>query len=136
MNGALLDLCYAGRDANGDPRARQAEAEVIVYRADEVVEHLLGDCEVGDNAVAQRAHGNDIGRSTADHALGLRANREDLLIDPVDCDDGGLVDDDPPAFDHHEGICCPQVYRNVMGKYTENGVERVKGQPCLPGEQI
>ena len=125
VDGALLDLGDARWDADGDARPGQAEAEVVVHGANEVLEHLLGDAEVGDDAVTQRPHGDDVGRCAADHALGLGADGEDLLVDAVDGDDGRLVDDDAAALHHDQRVCSPEVDRDIVGKHAQKGVERV-----------
>ena len=79
VDGALLDLGDAAGDADDDARARDAEAVALVHGADEVVEHALRDVEVGDDAVLQGPHGDDVRRRAADHALRLGADREHLL---------------------------------------------------------
>ena len=52
-DGALLDLGHAGRDAEQHPRPRD-EPDPVVDPVHEVLDHLLGDVEVADDAVAQR----------------------------------------------------------------------------------
>ena len=52
LDRALLDAGDARRDADDHARVREA---VLVHLLDEVAEHLLGDVEVGDDAVLQRA---------------------------------------------------------------------------------
>ena len=89
------------------------------------MQHPLGDAEVGDDAVPQRAHGDDVGRRAADHALGLGADRQDLLVDAVDGDDGGLVDDDAAALDHDERVGGSEVDADVVGEQPEQGGERI-----------
>ena len=53
-----------------------------MHPADEVLDHLLGDLEVGDDAVAQGADGLDVAGRAADHLLGLVADGEDLRLRP------------------------------------------------------
>ena len=50
LDGAALDRGRAGGHADDDLRA--GEAAAVVHLADEVLDHLLGDFEVGDDAVA------------------------------------------------------------------------------------
>ena len=52
LDGALLDSGDARGDADDDAGVREA---VLVDLLDEVAEHLLGDVEVGDDAVLERA---------------------------------------------------------------------------------
>ena len=77
LDGAALDRGGAGRHADDDQRA--GEAAAVVHLADEVLDHLLGDFEVGDHAVAHRADGLDVAGRAAEHQLGLVADGEDLL---------------------------------------------------------
>ena len=86
VDGALLDFGNAAGDADDDARARDAEAVALVHGADEVVQHALGDVEVGDDAVLERTYGDDVRGGTTDHALGLGADCEHLLGHAVDRD--------------------------------------------------
>jgi len=47
---------------------------------DEVLDHRLGDFEVGDDAVAQRADRLDVAGRATEHHLGLFADGEDLAL--------------------------------------------------------
>ena len=96
-----------------------------MHGADEVVQHPLGDAEVGDDAVLERAHGDDVGRRAADHALGLGADGEDLLVDAVDGDDGGLIDDDAAALDHDKRVGGAEVDADVVREQTQQGIKRI-----------
>ena len=51
-----------------------------MHLADEVLDHLLGDFEVGDDAVAHRADRFDVAGRAAQHHLGVVADRENLLL--------------------------------------------------------
>ncbi len=70
LDGPPLDAGDAGRDADDDARVREA---VLVHLLDEVAEHLLGDVEVGDHAVLQRADRGDRPGRPAEHPLRLDA---------------------------------------------------------------
>ena len=59
----------------------------IVYPPDEIGEHLLGDLEVGDDAVLQRPDRDDMAWRATEHFLGLAAHRFDLLGLLVDGND-------------------------------------------------
>ncbi len=41
-----------------------------------VLDHLLGDVEIGDHAVPQRSDGADLARRAANHLFGFLANGE------------------------------------------------------------
>jgi hypothetical protein len=45
--------------------------------SNKVLQHLLGDREIGDNTVFQGPNCGDIPRGTAQHVLGLHADRLD-----------------------------------------------------------
>ena len=99
LDGALLDLGDAEGDADDDARLDQRAA--VVRAGDEVAEHRLGDLEVGDDAVAQRADRLDVARRAAEHLLGLAPDGEDLVAAAgvaLDGDDGGLARDNPLPF--------------------------------------
>lgn len=80
---------------------------------DEIAEHALGDLEVGDDTVLQRAHGNDVAGGPPDHLLRLRADREDATGVRVDRDDGRLVEYDPATPDVHQRVGGPEVDSHV-----------------------
>ena len=93
-DGALLDFGDAPRDAEHTPWTRD-QPDAIVHPVHEVLDHLLGDVEVADDAVAQRADRDDVGRCPADHPLGLGPDGQHALRLCVDRDDGRLAHDDP-----------------------------------------
>src|SRR5271166_7037455 len=70
---ALFYLRDLRRHADDDARMHQHLA--VVRFLDEVVQHLLGDLEVGNDAVLHRLDGDDVARRTAKHLLGLFAYR-------------------------------------------------------------
>ncbi len=80
-----------------------------MHLADEVAQHGLGDVEVGDDAVLQRADGLDVGGGATEHGLGLDPDGEDGAVGPVHHDDGGLVEHDPLAAHVHEGVGSAEV---------------------------
>jgi hypothetical protein len=73
-NRTALDLGGAARHTNDDARAG-LEDGARVHHLDELLEHLLGDGEVGDHAVLHGANGFDIARHFAQHGLGFVTNR-------------------------------------------------------------
>ena len=91
----------------------------VVGLLDEVVQHLLGVAEVGDDAVLHRLDGDDVARGAAEHLLGFLADGLDLVGRLVDGDDGGLVDDDALAVREDEGIGRAQVDGQVTGEEAE-----------------
>jgi hypothetical protein len=58
----------------------RAEQLGVVHHADELLEHLLGDGEVGDHAVLHRADRLDVAGHLAQHLLGFLADGLDGLL--------------------------------------------------------
>ncbi len=75
--------------------------------------------------------GDDVGRGTADHALGLGADRKDLFGDSVDRDDARLIDDDAAALDHDQRVGGAKVDSHVMREQTQKRANRVEGHATL-----
>ena len=67
-----LDGGAAGGHADNDQRAGEAAAAMDL--ADEVLDHLFGDFEIGNDAVTQRTDGLDVAGRAAEHQLGLFAD--------------------------------------------------------------
>ena len=91
-----------------------------MHLADEILDHLLRHFEVGDDAVAKRADGDDRRGRAAEHALGLRAHGEELVGPRVDRDDRGLVEDDALTADVDDRVGGPEVDGHVA---THDGRE-------------
>ena len=85
----------------------------IEHLADEIAQHLLGDVEVGDHAVAQWARRRDRRRRSADHPLGVRSHRVNATGQRVRGDDRRLRHHDAPAPDVHERVGRAEVDRHV-----------------------
>ena len=117
-DGALFHLRNLGGHADDDARMHHALA-VIVRLHDEVVQHLLGVAEVGDDAVLHRLDGDDVARRAPEHLLGLLANRHDFIGIRVDRDDGGLVDDDALAVRKDKRVGRPEIDGQIVRKKTE-----------------
>ena len=81
LDRALLHAGDARGHAHDDARMRPA---VLVHLLDEVAQHLLGDVEVGDDAVLERADRGDRAGRAAEHALGLDPDGVDLPAARVD----------------------------------------------------
>ena len=71
----------------------------LVHLADEMLDHLFGHVEVGDDAVAHRADRLDAARRAAQHQLGILAHGQNLLLAVLDVigHDRGLVQHDALA---------------------------------------
>src|SRR6266850_638781 len=114
-DGALLDLRDARRDADDD--ARPHERPTTVHLGNEVVQHLLGDVEVGDDAVLERPDGYDVARGAAEHRFRLVPHRQHRVIGLVDRDDGRLVEHDALAADVDQRVRRSQVHREIVREH-------------------
>jgi hypothetical protein len=103
----------------GRPARMHHALAVVVRLHDEVVQHLLGVAEVGDDTVLHRLDGDDVARRAAEHLLGLLAHGLDFVGLGVDRDDGGLVDDDALAVGVDQRVGRAQVDGEVIGEEAE-----------------
>ena len=86
------------------------------HLVDELAQHRLGDLEVGDHAVAQRAVGRDRGRRAADHQLGVGADRVDLAGALVDRHHRRLGQHDPAPAHVDDRVRGAEVDRHVADR--------------------
>ena len=133
---AALDLGRAAGHADDDARAGREQPRVV-HLLDELLEHLLGDGEVGDHAVLHRADGGDVARRLAEHLLGRHADRLDRLLGVgpafgANGDHRGLVQHDALAAHVDQGVGGAEVDRQIVGEVgaqeTEHRVLRL-GSP-------
>ena len=117
LHGPFLDLGYLRRNRDDDPWANQERAAVGL--SNEMLEHLLGDLEVGDHAVLHRANGLDVARSLAQHFLGPGADRLDPVGDPVDSDDRRLDHGDSTTPHIDQGIGRSEIDCKVRREQPE-----------------
>src|SRR5205085_4381282 len=114
LDGAALDLRDLRGDADDDAGADPGLA--VVGLSDEVLEHLLGHLEVGDDAVLHRADGDDVAGGAAQHLLRLLADGLGRVGDLVDGDDGRLRDDDAAPLGVDERVRGAEVYGEIAGE--------------------
>ena len=81
----------------------------IVRFLNEIIQHALGDLEVGNYAVLHGLDRHNISGRAAQHLFGLFAHRFHLARVLIDGHDGRFVDHDTLAFREHEGIRCAQI---------------------------
>ena len=118
LHGALLDLRDLGRHADDDART---DPDVAVVRLlDEVGQHLLGDLEVGDDAVLHRLDGDDVAGRAAEHVLGVLADRLDPAVHLVDGHDRGLVDDNALAARVDAGVGRAEIDGQITRKQRKH----------------
>ena len=97
----------------------------VVGLLDEVGEHLLGDLEIGDDAVFHGLDGHHVAGGAAEHVFGFAADGHDFAAGLVDGHDGGLVDDDALALGEDESVGGAQVNGQVGREQAENRAEAV-----------
>ncbi len=100
----------AGRDTNDDAGPGPA---ALVNLLNEIAQHLLGDVEVGDDAVPQRSNRLDVGGGAADHALGLHPHGQRPVGLGVDGYHRGLIEDDALTAHIHQRVGGAQVNGHV-----------------------
>ena len=127
---ALFYLGDLGRDADND--ARVDECPALVRLLDEVVEHLLGDFEVGNHAVFHGLDNPEIAGRTAQHLLGFLADCLDFAGTVVEGNGRGLVDHDAllPGIDPR--VDCTQVNCQVRREQAQQSAQIVEGDSGCP----
>jgi hypothetical protein len=113
---AAFDRSRSRRHADHDFREAPGAHLAAVHLVNEVLDHLLGDIDVGDDSVAQRPDRLDLVRRLAHHQLGVLADGFHLLdaVDGLDRDDRGLVEHDSAATDVDERVGGPEIDRHVV----------------------
>src|SRR3954452_16535842 len=107
-----------------------------MHLRDEVLEHLLADLEICDDAVLERTNGLDVRRCPPDHALGFGANGEQTPVPGVDGDDGWLVEHDATATHVHDGVRRAEVDGHVTThEGREDGVGHAGSLRALPADE-
>ena len=88
--------------------------------------HPLRDVEVGDSALAEWPHGDDVARRPTDHLPRLVAHRQYVLRAAIERDDGRLVQDDALAPRVHERVRRAEIDREVasQGQSPSRGASR------------
>ena len=109
LNGPPFNGRRTRRHADDDQGA--GEAAPVVHLADEILDHLLGDLEVADDAVAKRTDGADVAGRAAKHLFGFLTDGKHpfLSLDFGDGNHRGLVQHDAPALDVNESIGGPEI---------------------------
>src|SRR5260370_913842 len=116
---ALFHLGNFRGDANHD--ARMYQPLPVMGLLDEVVQHLLGDFEVSDDAVFHGLNGDDVAGRAAEHLLGFFAHGLNLTGQFIDGYDGRFVDDDALALGIDQCVGRSQIDGQVTGEHTKKG---------------
>jgi hypothetical protein len=112
----------AAGHADDDARAGAQDA-ARVHHLDELLEHLLGDREVGDDAVLHGPDGFDVAGHLAQHGLGFLAHGLDGLLAlratfVANGNHRGLVQNDALATHVNQRVGGAQVNGQVGGEIT------------------
>jgi hypothetical protein len=91
------------------------EPAAALRLGDEMLDHLLGDFNVGHDPVAQRSDGADIVGRLAEHQLGIVPDCADPLrpVDRLQRDDGRFRQDDALPANVDDGVGRTQVDSQV-----------------------
>ncbi len=139
LDGAALHLGGAAGHADDDARARR-EQRARVHHLDELLDHLLGDHEVGDHAILHGPDGLDVAGHLAEHGLGLAADRLDDFLAVgaafvADGDDGGLVEHDALVTGEDQRVGCAKINGKVGGEVPTESSEH-SGIPLGHGMRV
>jgi hypothetical protein len=93
-----------------------------VHHLDELLEHLLGDREVGNHAVLHGADGFDIAGHLAQHGLGFLADGLNGFLAlgatfVADGDDGGFIENNTLAAYKNQGVGRTKSMARSVEKY-------------------
>jgi len=99
---------------------------VALDLVDELAEQVLGDLEVGDHPVLQRADGANLVGRTTEHGLGLGTHCQHAIAGGVDGNDGGFVHHHAAALDEDKGIRRAEVDGDVGGEKSSQAVQPVR----------
>ena len=97
----------------------------VVGLLDEVVEHLLGDFEVGYDAILHGLDGDDVAGGAAEHLLGLLAHGLHFTGVLVDGHNGGLVDNNALAGREDQGVGGAEINGQVAREHAEERAQAV-----------
>jgi hypothetical protein len=122
---APLDLGGSAGHADDDARAG-TQHTAGQHHLDELLEHLLGDSEVGDHAVLHRANRLDVARHLAQHRLGFLANGLNGLLSlgapfVANGDDRRFVEHDALVANDNQGVGGAEVNGQVGRKVPTEG---------------
>jgi hypothetical protein len=90
-----------------------------------VAKHHLGDIDVRDDTILERANRLDAVGRAAQHALGLEPDTHNPTTPPFNRDDGRLVEHDALPLHVHEGIRRPKIDGDVVDRYQTTGIKPI-----------
>ena len=134
LDGVSLEGCQAARDTEHDLGTSEATIDCATH---EVREHLLGDVEVGNDAVTKRILSRDARGGATDHALRLCSNREDASAAFVDRDHRWFEHHDPSSPREHDRVCSAEIDCEIArwAPRHRHQSARAEGQSVTPGRE-
>ena len=126
-DGAFFDASRSRWHADDD--FREARQFRRVDLGDEIFDHLLGDVDIGDDAIAQRPDAFDVARRLAHHHLGFVANGlyRARAANGLDGDDRRLVQHDTAAADIDQRVGRPQIDCHILAEERKHPAEQRHG---------
>ena len=109
-----------------------------MHFANEVLDHFLGDFEVGDNAVAHGADGFHVQRRLAEHLLGLVADGVDDLASALVHigHNGRLIELYALSLYVDERVRRPEVNGHICREHAEKATDHEQGRFLLVAWQV
>ena len=125
-----FNLGRPARHADDDARRRRKHARRM-HHPDELLDHLLGDVEVGDHAVFHRADRFNVARHLAEHLLGFLADRQNGFFAIraaflTNRHDRRFVKDDALAAHVDQRVRGTEIDRQIVGKVAAKKTEHSK----------
>src|SRR5207249_11287262 len=111
---ALFHLSDSGGNRDHDSRSRVHTA-AVVYFGNEMSQHRLRHFEVGNHAILQWAHRDDIRRRPAEHSPRLVTDRQHFVRAGLHCYDRWLAQYNPLIFYVNKGVRRADVEADVAG---------------------
>jgi hypothetical protein len=87
-----------------------------VSLSDEVLQHLLGNFEIRDDAIFHWADRHDIARRAAEHFFCVASDRLYLIRYLIDRNDRGFRNNDAASLRIHECVRCSEIDSKVARK--------------------
>jgi hypothetical protein len=93
----------------------------------EITQHRLGDFEIGDHSIFERANGDNAARGSTQHSFGLGADRKNFLtaalVSLLYGNDRRFVAHNPLIFNVDQCIGGPKIDGKIIGKDAKEGIE-------------
>jgi hypothetical protein len=91
-----------------------------MHFVDEVLQHFLGNLEIGNDAVFQGPDGGNVAWRSTQHTFGVSPDRSDCFLAIVDADgnNGGFIEHDATIADVNEGVGSSKIDRKIIGKHA------------------